>query len=85
MAGTATARASEGPPSTSELGFVCLAFDMRGHGDDDASSRAVSREDNLRDVIAAYDTLAAHPWVDRHSMGILGTSYGGCLAAIASN
>ena len=66
------------------LGCVCLTFDLRGHARHAAQRQAVSREDNLRDVIAAYDTLVHHPTVDPESIAIVGSSYGGYLAAIAS-
>ena len=39
----------------------------------------VSRESNLRDVLAAYDTLAAHPSVDASAIAVVGSSYGGYL------
>lgn len=67
------------------LGFVCLTFDLRGHGDDDAQSDTVNRADNMQDVLAAYDKLAAHPDVDACSIGMIGTSYGGYLAALATS
>ena len=43
------------------LGCVCLTFDLRGHVQTLSQHETVSREDNLRDVFAAYDVLAAHP------------------------
>ena len=46
------------------LGCVSLTFDLRGHARSDGRNEAVSREDNLRDVLAAYDTLTRHPAVD---------------------
>ncbi len=66
------------------LGYVCLAFDLRGHARDAAHNGLVTREDNLRDVIAAYDTLAAHRAVDAARISVVGSSYGGYLAAILS-
>ena len=42
------------------------------------------REDNLRDVLAAYDVLVGHRAVDPGAIAIVGSSYGGYLAAIAS-
>lgn len=41
------------------LGCVCLTFDLRGHARTDAQYETVTREDNLRDVIAGYDVLAS--------------------------
>jgi len=66
------------------LGCVCLAIDLRGHARHQSQRLAVTREDNLQDVLAAYDALAAHPTVDEKSIAIVGSSYGGYLAALAS-
>jgi dienelactone hydrolase len=42
----------------------------------------VSREESLRDILAAYDFLAAQPNVDSDSIAVVGSSYGGYLAAL---
>jgi len=60
-----------------------MAFDLRGHGRDSVEHDTVTRADNLADVLAAYDALAGWPGVNRHAVVIVGTSYGGYLAAIA--
>ena len=67
------------------LGCICLTFDLRGHARTDAQRETVSRAENLRDVIAAYDTLAAHRGVDASAIGVIGSSYGGYLAAIVTS
>ncbi|CAB3817825.1 alpha/beta hydrolase family protein [Achromobacter denitrificans] len=64
------------------LGCVCLTFDLRGHAATQAQQRQVTREDNLRDVVAAYDRLACHPSLDSGSIAVVGSSYGGYLAAL---
>ncbi len=66
------------------LGCICLTFDLRGHVRHQGLRESVSREDNLRDVLAAYDVLVGHPAVDPGAIAIVGSSYGGYLAAIAS-
>ncbi len=66
----------------SALGCVCLTFDLGGHARDASRRGLVTREDNLRDVIAAYDRLLAHRAVDRDDITVVGSSYGGYLAAI---
>ncbi|MGJ7497243.1 alpha/beta hydrolase family protein [Variovorax sp. RT4R15] len=66
------------------LGCTCLTFDLRGHGASDRSQGRVSRADNLIDVLAAYDALSLHPGVDGASLAVVGTSYGGYLAALAT-
>ncbi|OGB25556.1 MAG: permease [Burkholderiales bacterium RIFCSPLOWO2_02_FULL_57_36] len=64
------------------LGCVCLTFDLRGHADTQGQNETVSRKDNLDDVLAAYDILAGQPNVDPNAIAVVGSSYGGYLAAI---
>jgi dienelactone hydrolase len=66
------------------LGCICLTFDLRGHVRHHGLRESVNREDNLRDVLAAYDVLVGHPAVDPGAIAIVGSSYGGYLAAIAT-
>lgn len=66
----------------SGLGTVCLTFDLRGHEKTAHQSHTVSRAQNLRDLIAAYDWLAAQPQVDQDSIAVVGISYGGYLASV---
>ncbi len=68
--------------AVAELGFICLTFDLRGHARSDEQRETVSREDNLRDLLAAYAALAGQPSVDPKAIGVVGSSYGGYLAAI---
>jgi dienelactone hydrolase len=64
------------------LGCICLTFDLRGHARTERQRETVTREDNLRDVLAAYDRLASMPEIDAGSIAVIGSSYGGYLAAI---
>ena len=64
------------------LGCVCLAFDLRGHAATKDQRESVTREENIQDVVAAYDALAQHPAVDPSVMAVVGSSYGGYLAAL---
>lgn len=64
------------------LGCVCLTFDLRGHEHTVAQRETVTREQNLRDLLAAYDWLAARPDVDPEAIAVVGLSYGGYLAAL---
>lgn len=64
------------------LGCVCLTFDLRGHAGTQPQHETVTRENNLHDVLAAYDVLASHRSVDRASIAVVGSSYGGYLGAI---
>lgn len=64
------------------LGCIGLTFDLRGHAKTEPTQEVVSREDNLRDVLAAYDELVNHPMVDARAIAVVGSSYGGYLATI---
>lgn len=64
------------------LGCICFTFDLRGHADSGADKEAVTRQDSLDDVLAAYDYLAAQPLIDKAAIGVVGTSYGGYLAML---
>jgi hypothetical protein len=64
------------------LGCVCLTFDLRGHAQTQTRYDSVSREDSLRDILAAYDFLAAQQNVDSDSIAVVGSSYGGYLGAL---
>src|SRR5882757_6288459 len=46
------------------LGCVCFTFDLRGHAGTKLQYATVTREHNLRDVLAAYDRLVARRHVD---------------------
>ncbi|HXC37605.1 MAG TPA: alpha/beta fold hydrolase [Burkholderiales bacterium] len=66
------------------LGCVCLTFDLRGHNLTRGQRDKVSRADNLRDLIAAYDLFAAQPSVEESAIAVVGSSYGAYLAALLS-
>jgi uncharacterized protein len=68
-----------------ELGCTCLTFDLRGHAKTQSLFETVSREHNLHDVVAAFDALAQRPDVDPTSIAVVGSSYGGYLAAILTS
>ena len=67
------------------LGCVCMTFDLRGHAQHSRLAETVTREDNLRDIVAAYDALAAVRGIDPSAIGVVGASYGGYLAAILTS
>jgi uncharacterized protein len=67
------------------LGCVCLTFDLRGHVGTKSQFESVTREQNLHDLIAAYDALVRHPAVDRSAVAVVGSSYGAYLAALLSS
>jgi uncharacterized protein len=63
-------------------GLVCLTFNLRGHARTVAQRDTVTRAQNLRDVMAAYDLLASQSDVDAGRIGVIGGSYGGYLATL---
>jgi pimeloyl-ACP methyl ester carboxylesterase len=63
------------------LGCICLTFDLRGHANSTPERADVTPDDNLRDVLAAYDALVRQRFVDPDAIGLVGSSYGGFLAA----
>lgn len=64
------------------LGCVCLTFDLRGHQKGSQRQKTVSRAENMRDLLTAYDRLVRHPAIDSSNVAVVGTSYGGYLATI---
>ena len=66
------------------VGFTCLIFDLRGHAGTLGLRDTVTREENLRDVVTAYDVLAKRVGVDRSRILLAGSSYGAYLGAIAT-
>jgi dienelactone hydrolase len=67
------------------LGCVCLTFNLRGNALTDPDYETVTREQNLRDIIAAYELLASRPETDAGAIGVVASSYGGYLAAILTS
>lgn len=68
-------------------GYVCLAFDFRGHG----SSEAFNTDEILNDysilsndLIAAIDFMKSNPEVDGENLVLVGAAMGGTMA-IAGN
>lgn len=67
------------------LGCVCLTFDLRGHDGNVLTLQRVSREQNLQDLLCAYDWFVRQPNVDAHAITVVGISYGAYLSAILSS
>ncbi len=64
------------------LGCVCLTFDLRGHERTAALHQTVTRQQNLDDLIAAYDRFTRRRDVDPAAIAVVGISYGGYLASL---
>ena len=70
--------------AVSNLGYICLTFSMRGHGESEGNLEYLSRKDHLEDCITAYDFLASQPNIIRNKIHVVGASYGGYLASLLS-
>lgn len=69
----------------SKLGLICLTVDLRGHGQSQGIISQYSQKDHLEDIKSAYKYLLENPEVDPDNIGIIGSSYGGSLSAVATN
>src|SRR5690606_32989007 len=65
-----------------KMGYVCLLFDMRGHGATGYELAKYSRKDHLDDCLAAYDFIATLEDVDITAISVMGSSYGGYMAVL---
>lgn len=65
-----------------QLGYAGLTFNLRGHARTRRQRDTVTRADNLRDLLAAYDFLVAQPVVDPERIAVVGSSYGAYLAVL---
>jgi len=70
--------------SLADMGYVCLLFDMRGHGTSEGDISSFTSKDFLSDVLTAYDYLLTMKNVDRKNISVVGSSFGGYLAALLS-
>ncbi|MBI4696416.1 MAG: alpha/beta fold hydrolase [Gammaproteobacteria bacterium] len=64
------------------LGCASLTFDLRGHDRTAERFQSVNRDQNLRDLIAAYDWFVSQRSVEPSAIAVVGISYGGYLASL---
>jgi len=62
------------------LGYVTLAFDMRGCGDSEGEHGRVICLEQVEDTRNALTFLAQHPSVDAQRIALIGSSFGGAVA-----
>jgi pimeloyl-ACP methyl ester carboxylesterase len=65
-------------------GATCLAVDLGGHGDSGGRLTQMTPRQNMADVVAAFDALAATPGVDPTRIGVCAASYGAYLSVLLS-
>jgi len=63
-------------------GYICMTFDLRGHGMSEGNMEELTTENFMHDVEAAYDTLAATKGIDPKKITVYGNSFGSYLAAV---
>lgn len=67
-----------------EIGYICMVFDMRGHGVSVGDIATFTPKDFLHDVLVAYDYLLTVEGVDSKNISGVGSSFGCYLVAMAS-
>lgn len=67
-----------------EQGIAGLAVNMRGHGESEGDFHKATVAEATNDALAAYDFLAAQPSIDASKIGMVGSSVGAILAAMAT-
>lgn len=65
-----------------KLGYICFLFDMRGHGESEGDINKAFIKEFLDDVLAAYDYFVKVKGVNQENISIIGSSFGGYLAAL---
>ena len=70
--------------SADASGWACRLVDLPNAAWSPAERASVTRQDNLQDIVAAYDALAGQSGVAGDAIGLVGVSYGAYLAAFAS-
>lgn len=68
--------------SLSKLGYLCLLFDMRGHGTSEGDINKATTKEFLDDVLAAYDYLLEVKGVGPKNISVVGSSFGGYLVTL---
>ncbi|MFZ2144454.1 MAG: alpha/beta fold hydrolase, partial [Xanthobacteraceae bacterium] len=67
-----------------ELGYVTLAFDMRGCGESEGEHGRVICLEQVEDTRNALTFLARQACVDPQRIGVIGSSFGGAVAVYAA-
>lgn len=68
----------------SSLGYICILFDLRGHGQSEGDIKTFTIRDFLNDATAAYDYVSTVKGVDKENISAVGSSFGSYLIALLS-
>jgi len=68
----------------SARGIAGLTVNMRGHGNSEGDFKTATVSEAVNDALAAYDFLTSQPGIDRNRIGVVGSSVGAILAALAT-
>jgi len=78
------ARSFQYAGSLADLGYLCMLFDMRGHGTSQGDINKATTKEFLDDVLAAYGYLSEVKGVDPENISVVGSSFGCYLIALLS-
>jgi uncharacterized protein len=70
--------------SLAKLGYICMLYDNRGHGESEGDIKTFTIKEFLDDVLAAYDYLSKIKGVDGKNISAVGSSFGGYLVSLLS-
>ena len=65
-------------------GWTVRRIDFPGPGKSDGSRQRMNRDQNLKELVAAYDSLVQQQASDARAVAFIGFSYGGYLGALLS-
>ncbi len=65
-----------------DLGYICMLFDMRGHGTSEGDINTITTKEFLEDVLSAYDYFTQVEGIDKENISVVGSSFGGYLATL---
>jgi len=68
--------------SLAKMGYICLLFDMRGHGTSEGDINKATIKEFFDDVLTAYDYLLKVKGVDKENISAVGSSFGGYLVTL---
>jgi len=68
------------PPRLQKHGISTLLFDFTGLGDSDGERKNLTLTQGIEDFKTIYAELKKFDWIDHKNIGIMGSSFGACVA-----